>query len=110
MSISVDQAFAELHNLHVKESLRKFHPQTMLVAVDENDRIVKTKKLKNAPEVKDLHDFGDDCKGTAIFVADTENHATLDDFRRGVMENGNAIRKRRTGITSDPDTYYGGKR
>jgi hypothetical protein len=109
MSISIEKAFSELHNLNVREALRRFQPQLMLVAVDEHDAIIKTEKLKKAPEVDDLHKFGDDCKGTAIFVADTENFPTFDKFRQAVMESGEAIRNRRKGIADDPDTYYGGR-
>jgi hypothetical protein len=80
------------------------------VAVDENDSIVKIQKLNEPPEVYDLQNFGADCKGTSIFIADTDSFKTLDEFRQIVKENGESIRKRRAGITDDPDTYYGGRK
>ncbi len=48
----------------------------------------------NLAEVEDLHQFGEDCKGTSIFIANTVNFTTLEQFRQKVMENGEAIRSR----------------
>jgi hypothetical protein len=109
MSISIERAFADLHNLSVKESHRKYLPQIMLVAVDENACIVKTEKFKEVPELEAIHAFGSDCKGTSIFIARTETVGTIESFRRVVSENAEAIRRRRQGITDDPDTYYPGR-
>jgi hypothetical protein len=94
MAIQIDDAFADLHSHDVREALRRFQPAIMLVAVDRHAEIIKTKKLEKAPEVEDLHRFGEDCKGTSIFVANTENFATIERFRQTVMENGEAIRLR----------------
>ncbi len=106
MSISIEEAFADLHSLSAKESHRKYLPQIMLVAVDQNACIVKTEKFKEAPELEAIHAFGSDCKGTSIFIARTETVGTIDVFRRVVSENAEAIRRRRQGITDDPETYY----
>jgi hypothetical protein len=94
MAIPIDDAFADLHNHNVREALRRFQPTIMLVAVARNSEIIKTEKLKKAPDVEDLHRFGEDCKGTSVFIANTENFATLEQFRQTVMENGEAIRSR----------------
>jgi hypothetical protein len=109
MSPTIEEAFAELHHLHVREALRRFQPQWMLVAVDDHDRIVKTQKFKEVPDVPDLKIFGADCRGTAIFIAGTDSFKTLDEFSLAVRDSGEAIRKRRAGIVNDPDTYYGGR-
>ena len=92
--ISIKRAFSDLHSLEVREPLRKFQSKIMLVAVDPENTIVKTRKMKRPPEVDQLHEFAADCKGTSIFVADTENFPTIEMFREVVMENGSAIRNR----------------
>ena len=109
MSIPLEDAFDDLHNLGVKEAHRKYLPQFMLVAVDDNDCIIKTEKFKKVPELEELHGFGSDCQGTSIFVADTEGYPTLIAFRQRVKNSGEAIRRRRQGITDDPETYYPGR-
>ena len=108
MSITLEEAFAALHNHDVREPLRKYHPQYALVAVDETDAIVKFEKFKHVPEGVEMHRFSADCKGTAMFVARAESYPTLEQFRQRVVTCGNAYRKQLRGIKDDPDTYYGG--
>ena len=97
MPISVEDAFAQLHSLDIREPLRRFQPKTMLVAVDKNDAIVKTQRLKESPKVEDLHEFADSCGRVSIFIADTENYPTLAFFQQIVRDNGEAIRRRLNG-------------
>ena len=94
MSISIEEAFADLHNLSVRQPLRRYHPQHMLIAVDANDQIIKTRKYKEMQTGPDEDEFVYGLKGWVFFIATPEIYPSVDKLHSKVADAGSTARRR----------------
>ena len=109
------ELFRIIHNLDVREPLRRYYPQNAIVAVNKDGEIVAVEKFKDQPTSDEEENFFSKYKGTAIFYADPEIYPTIDELRDKIRDGEIALKNRsKTRKYSDKslvgDTYFGGRR
>ena len=113
--MELKELFRIIHNLDVREPLRRYYPQNAIVAVNKYGEIVAVEKFKDQPTSDEEEKFFSKYKGTAIFYADPEIYPTIDELRDKIKSCELALKnrgktKRHTGKGLVGDTYFGGRR
>ncbi len=109
------ELFRLLHNLDIREPLRKYYPQYGIIAVNEDAEIVGFKKFKNPPTWKEQDVFFEKHKGAAYFLAYPGMYPKIEDIHRKIntcqkcLKNRDKFEKNRgKGLVGE--TYYGPKK
>ena len=113
--MDLKELFRIIHNLDVREPLRRYHPQNAIVAVNRDGEIVAIEKFKGELTSDEEEIFFSKNKGTAIFYADPEIYPTIDELRNKIKSCENALKNRgktrkHIGKGLVGDTYFGGRR
>ena len=79
--MDLKELFRIIHNLDVREPLRRYYPQNAIVAVNKDGDIVAVEKFKGEITSDEEENFFSKYRGTAIFYADPEIYPTIDELR-----------------------------
>jgi hypothetical protein len=113
--MNVENLFRIIHNLDVREPLRKYHPQHSMISIDKNGDIVAVETFKHRPTRDEQDDFFSKYKKTAIFFANPDIYPTVNELKEKIKSCQEALRNRDitrkyTGKGLVGDTYFGGRR
>jgi hypothetical protein len=108
------QLYRIIHNLDIREPLRRYYPQNAIVAINKDGKIVAVEKFKNQPTSIQEENFFSKYKGTAIFYADPEIYPTMNELEDKIRSCQLALKNRgktrkHTGKGLVGDTYFGGR-
>lgn len=109
------EAFRLIHNLDVRESLRKYQPRHAIVAVAADGTIKGIERFKGYPSWPEQDAAFEKYEGCAMFFADATTYQSIEDLESKVQRCVDVLapreidpdgRKKR-GLVGD--TYFGGR-
>lgn len=109
------EAFRLIHNLDVRESLRKYQPRHAIVAVAADGTIRGIERFKDYPSWSEQDAAFEKYKGCAKFFADATTYQSIEDLEAKVQSCVDALARReidpdgrrKRGLVGD--TYFGGR-
>ena len=111
--MNIDEVYYSIHNLDVRDALRRFQPKYSVLVVSPRGDVVVLEKYKKVPEFSEIGVLLQEHKGCGAFIASAEMYPTKEELQERVES---MVLKLRNVEADKPigkkgllgTTYYGG--
>ncbi|MFI0416315.1 MAG: hypothetical protein ACH255_19495 [Candidatus Thiodiazotropha sp.] len=98
-----DEVYASVHNLDVREAVRRFKPKYSVLIVSPEEGVIKIEKYKLVPEFTEIELLLKGCKGCGAFVASAEMYPTKEELSNRINAMIIKLKKKRNKSTGTPN-------